>query len=106
MANEITALERRNDTLHLVFFYPIPLAKRKGVATPSDGLPPIAFAVFSDAEKLALDAGEAFFTVDTIEAPEGMTAPQLAITARARYKLRRADLASRYGHRMEKGDIR
>ena len=91
MANEITALERRAN-LSVLFYYPIPgvLKVTGAVPTPSAKLP--WASVFVQAEKDALDAGDAMFHVVQIGMPEGQNAAATLAVLRAKY----ADLEQRF----------
>lgn len=107
MAEEITVGERRGSNVLALFLYPIPTPAQYGstatnvVPTPADGLPDYASAVFSHAEKGALDAGESTFEIVKIGI-EGMNNAEVLVRLQSLYATRKAAAAAVYLERYER----
>lgn len=111
MANEILVLEQTRDAVFTcVFKYAVPTPKQytggdaalhNVVPTPSAGLPPLAAALFTTAEKAALDLGTLVFEVVAFSADVGLTAPQLAARVKAFYASKFLDAQATYNQRYQ-----
>jgi len=91
MANEITVIQKdARNRYSLFFLFPISAPRQISsginlVLYPSTGLPSTISSAFSQAEKDALDNGEAGYTMITLTDTEGLTNPQLLAKARSLY---------------------
>jgi hypothetical protein len=101
MANEITVLDGDSQREYrLLFLYPIAAPAQVGgsniVVTPSATLPDYASSILTTQEKADLDGGTKAFEVITFRKDVGLTGPQLAAAARAKYATRRAEYLADY----------
>ncbi len=102
MANEITALDRGSSgNLSAVLYYPIPAnIKVDGVVhSPSEGLP--MPGVFTQAEKDALDSGDAMFHVVRVGMADGASSSTVLAELRAKYAALETKFKAEYTRRYE-----
>ena len=96
MANEIIVMERSNGKYSFHFMYPIPVADRIEIGgTGTTGAYPVLTPaptegtlslVLTQAEKDAMDAGEAVLKAQTLPIPDGATDAEVLAIARGAYE--------------------